>query len=50
MNLTIRLLGAEVFYVSTEERNDDAPGDCATTPMGFVPNPGDMRWEKGLEP
>lgn len=50
MNLTIRILGAEVFHLSTEDSADEGPADCMTTPMGFVPTPGDQRWEKGLEP
>jgi hypothetical protein len=49
MNLTVRLLGAEVFHISTETGDDEAPGDCATMPMGFVASPGDQRWEKGLD-
>lgn len=37
MNLSIRLLGVEVFAISTDEAaQDSSPGDATAMPMGFV--------------
>lgn len=38
MNLTVRLLGVEVFNVSTDPASlqDDGPGDATAMPMGFT--------------
>ncbi len=35
MNLTIRLLGCEVFAISTED-DEPTPGDATTYPVGFT--------------
>lgn len=40
MRLTIRLLGIEVFHVSTDKDEPDAErGDCTTYPIGFTAPP-----------
>lgn len=36
MNLTIRILGCEVFAVSTDSATDDEPGDALSNPVGFT--------------
>ena len=49
MILTVRLLGVEVLHVDlTDDSADgpgDVPGDVVSQPVGFVPSPGDQRWE-----
>jgi len=36
VNFTIRLLGCEVLYVSTDPDSNDDPGDVTTQPVGFT--------------
>lgn len=39
MRLTIRLLGLDLLDVevtTTDDSNDDGPGDCTTQPIGFT--------------
>lgn len=36
MNLTIRILGAEVLAISTDRQDDDDRGDVTTMPVGFA--------------
>ena len=51
--LTVRLLGVEVLHVDlTDDSADgpgdgpgDVPGDVVSQPVGFVPSPGEQRWE-----
>ena len=51
--LTVRLLGVEVLHVElTDDSADgpgDGPGDVVSQPVGFVPSPGDQRWETSPE-
>ena len=56
MRLTIRLLGAEILHISTDPDdayNDEGDalngGTSAAYPIGFAPQPGDQRWDKGSE-
>jgi hypothetical protein len=49
MRLVIRILGAEVIAIETGPETPPGPGDCTTHPVGFVPSPGDQRWEKGVD-
>lgn len=48
MQLTIRLLGAEVLHISTEPDEPDR-GDCVTERVGFVPSMPVQRWEPGQD-
>ena len=50
----MRVLGLELLHVeaSTEDEVDedmDDSGTTASTPVGFTPQPGDQRWERGAE-
>ena len=36
MNLSIRVLGCEVFAISTDPTDDHEPGDSTTYPVGFT--------------
>lgn len=50
MSITIRVLGLELLHIEISTDSDEqGPGDCTTTPVGFAPSPGDQRWDRGAE-
>lgn len=52
MRLALHILGTEVLaltFGSDEtaiEYEDDEPGSCTSTPIGFTPSHGDVRWSE----
>ena len=50
VQLTVRLFGLEFLHIElADPEQTDEPGDCTTSPVGFVPSWGDQRWEKGVD-
>lgn len=53
MRITLRVLGLEMLDLSitTDDQGQDIdePGDCLSSPVGFTLDPGDQRWQSGVD-
>lgn len=49
MRLAVSAFGIEWFAIEITDDAGDGPGDCTSTPVGFVRDEAGHEWQRGVE-